>query len=123
MKQGDVMSAGKHDIIIEQGATFTEVYALRDVNHALINLTAYTGAMQIRESAESTATLASSTGTSPTITLTMGGTEGTITVSISATNTAALNFDQAVYDLEITTGTTVTRLLAGNVTLSKEVTR
>jgi hypothetical protein len=117
------MSAGKHDIIIEQGATFTEVYALRDVNHALINLTAYTGAMQIRESAESTTTLASSTGTSPTITLTMGGTAGTITVSISATNTAALNFDQAVYDLEITTGTTVTRLLAGNVTLSKEVTR
>lgn len=117
------MPAGKYDILIEQGATFQEVYTLRDVNKALINLTGYTGEMQIRETVDSTSTLASSTGTSPTITVTLGGAAGTITVSMTSAATAALSFDKAVYDLEITLGSVVTRLLEGVVTLSREVTR
>ena len=36
---------------------------------------------------------------------------------------SALNFDQALYDLEISSGSFVSRILEGQVKLSKEVTR
>ena len=117
------MSAGRFDLIIEQGATYTQTFTYETAAGVPINLTAYTAAMQIRESVESTAVLATSSGTSPSITLTLGGSAGTIIVTMTATVTAAFAFDTAVYDLELTTGTTVLRLLEGEVKLSKEVTR
>jgi hypothetical protein len=44
-----------------------------------------------------------------------------IKMSMTATATAALDFETAVYDLELVSGTTVTRLLEGIVTLSREI--
>ena len=57
--------------------------------------------------------------------ITLGGIEGTLTLAMSATETAVLNFKSGVYDLELTAadGITVTRLLQGRVLLSPEVTR
>jgi len=48
-------------------------------------------------------------------------TDYNIELSMSATATAALDFDTGVYDLELVSGTEVTRLLEGIVTLSREV--
>lgn len=49
---------------------------------------------------------------------------GTITLSISATDTAALTWRQGVYDLELTDGAgVVTRLARGRVAVCPEVTR
>jgi hypothetical protein len=50
-------------------------------------------------------------------------TSGSIGIFISATSSSLLTFASGVYDLEIQTGSLVTRLLQGNVQLSKEVTR
>ena len=50
-------------------------------------------------------------------------TSGTIGVIISAATSSNLTFATAKYDLELTSGTTVTRLIEGDVQLSKEVTR
>jgi hypothetical protein len=48
----------------------------------------------------------------------------TITVTISAADTAAYDFTTGVYDLElVSSGGVVTQLLAGNVTVGSEVTR
>ena len=44
-----------------------------------------------------------------------------VNVSMTATATAALDFETAMYDLELTTGSTTTRLLEGIVTLSQEI--
>jgi len=44
-----------------------------------------------------------------------------IEVSMTASATAALDFETAVYDLELVSGVAVTRLIEGIVTLSKEV--
>ena len=44
-----------------------------------------------------------------------------IEVSMTAAATAALDFEMAVYDLELVSGAEVTRLIEGIVTLSKEV--
>jgi hypothetical protein len=47
---------------------------------------------------------------------------GTINLFISAASSSYLTFNQGVYDLEITSGSVVTRLIQGSVQLSKEVT-
>jgi len=50
--------------------------------------------------------------------------QGIFGIALSADQTAALNFAQAVYDLEIRWATgRVQRLIFGGITLSKEVTR
>jgi hypothetical protein len=121
--RGVIMGAGRLDLVIEQGATFDKTVTWKDSSRAAKDLTAYTAAMQIRDTIDSTSTIASSTGGSPTITITLGGVAGTIQIVIAASVTADFTFDVAVYDLELTTGTTVKRLLEGEVKLSKEVTR
>lgn len=113
--------AGVLHLTIEQGATFDPVMTWKDENGDAINLTGYTARMQIREEVESTTTLHEATTANSEIVL--GGIAGTITFAISAVITAAFTFDTGVYDLELVNGNDVTRLLRGDVVLSKEVTR
>jgi hypothetical protein len=47
----------------------------------------------------------------------------TIAINITATQTTLLTFKTAVYSLEILSGSTVTTLLKGNLTLENEITR
>jgi len=50
-------------------------------------------------------------------------TSGSIGIFISAPSASAFTFNTARYDLEITSGSVVTRILEGQVSLSQEVTR
>lgn len=89
--------------------------------HPPVDLTGFTARMQIRETIESTTTLVSLTEASG---ITLGGTAGTIGITITATATALLDFDSAVYDLEVVSaGGIVTPVVYGNVYLNDEVTR
>jgi hypothetical protein len=128
------MSAGKYSFTIEQGATLDFEIQYRDGNGNPINLTGYSGKMMIRSNyADSNpvtyATLSSSrapdgtglnfsgsNGTTPP-------TSGSIGIFISAASSSAFIFNTAKYDLEITSGSIVTRILEGQVNLSQEVTR
>ena len=47
---------------------------------------------------------------------------GSIGIFISAASSSAFNFNEAKYDLEVVSGSYVTRLLEGRIKLSKEVT-
>lgn len=52
------------------------------------------------------------------------GASGVIEITLTANFTAALNFDQAVYDMEaVSPSGQVTRLIEGPMSLSREVTR
>lgn len=115
------METGTYDFTIYQGATFSRVLTWRDSTNALVNLTGYTARMMIREAIDSTSAFVTLTTENGGIAL--GGAAGTITLAISATATAAITQSQGVYDLELVSGSTVTRLLEGAVTISKEVTR
>ena len=57
-----------------------------------------------------------------TIAYVTDGTDGKIALSLTAAQTAALDFSKAVYDLEVTTGSTVDKWLTGKVILRKEAT-
>jgi hypothetical protein len=119
------MAAGKLDLLIEQGATFKHQLQVKQGSGAsapAVNLTSYSARMQIRPEVESTTIYISLTNQNGRITITP--LTGTLDLLISATDTAALSFDVAYYDIEIVSaGGEVTRLLQGKVKLSKEVTR
>lgn len=87
-----------------------------------VSLAGYTARMQIRPTAEDTATPLASL-VSPTD-IVLDDTLKTITVSISATATAAYTFTTGVYDLELVSGAgVVTKLLSGSVSVLPEVTK
>lgn len=122
------MAAGKYSFIIEQGATTNFGILYQDSNKEYIDLTGFEGRMQLRPSINSSTVylqLSSSLnndGTGITI-----EPSGSISIYISSCTSSMLTFDQAVYDLEIYSGSGacpyVVRLLEGNIKLSKEVTR
>ena len=128
------MSAGRYSFTIEQGATLDFELAYKDSNNDPIDLTGYQGRMQIRPSIGSDTvyiTLSSSLDSDGTGLNFSGSdglnplTSGTIGIFISANSSSQLDFGEAVYDLELATGSDypiVTRLLEGKVQLSKNVT-
>lgn len=84
------------------------------------DLTGWTARMHIREELEDTTTILELT--SPTdIAISLA--DAKITITIDATVTAGLDFETAVYDLEMVNGTDVVRLVEGEIELCKEVTR
>ncbi len=113
--------AGSHDIVCDQGATFTRVFTWEDSTANPIDLTLYTARMQVRATVGSASTLLSLTTENGGISL--GGIAGTITVTATATQTAAITAGCYVYDLEMVTGAVVTRLVQGSFTVDAEVTR
>jgi hypothetical protein len=119
------MAAGIYDIYIEQGATFQRVITWKDSSGNAINLTGYIARMQFRPQITSETILFTATTENGKIVL--GGAAGTVTITITATETAAFDFCSAAYDLELQSsalsGAVVTRLLEGCVNVSKEVTR
>jgi len=128
------MSAGRYSFTIEQGATLDFELAYKDSDNNPVDLTGYQGRMQLRPSAGSDIkyiTLSSSLAADRTGLNFSGSdglnppTSGTIGIFISAESSSLLNFNEAVYDLELATGSEfpiVTRLLEGQVRLSLNVT-
>jgi hypothetical protein len=105
------------EIVIEQGATFNTTINVEDTAGAAINLFGYTANSMMRKSYYSSS--------ATTITSTVTGTaNGEVTLSVSATNTAALTPGRYVYDVIITSPTSVvTRVVEGIVTVLPSVTR
>lgn len=128
------MPAGKYSFIIEQGATLDFEIQYKDSNNNPIDLTGYSGRMQIRSGyadliPTTYLTLSSSIDADGTGLNFSGSSNlnspisGTIGIYISAAKTEALKFNTAQYDLEIASGSKVTRILEGKIKLSQEVTR
>jgi hypothetical protein len=115
------MAAGKYNIVIEQGATFSLPLTWKTSSGVLFNLTGYTARMQVRQHNEATSPLLTLTTENGGIVL--GGAAGTIIVTIAATVTAGLPSGEARYDLELVNGAIVTRLIEGRATISREITR
>jgi len=88
-----------------------------------VSLASFTARMKIRATASSTEVLVSLT--SPSGGIVLDNTNHTITVTISAADTAAYTFSEGVFDLELVSGDAtpvVTKLLSGNVFVLDEIT-
>ncbi len=112
------MSAGQYNTVCEQGATYSRVLTWRDSSSVLVNLTGYTAEMDVRTSSRDlVVTLTTANGR-----ISLGGSAGTITLTLSATETAALAPGCYLYDLLLTSGGgVVTRLVEGAFEISGRV--
>lgn len=116
------MAAATYNFEIEQGATLTKPFVYKTSTSTAINITGYTARMQVRSSVKSADVLLELNTENTRIVL--GGTTGTITLQLTAAVTAAITWTKGVYDLELVNAAgVVTRLLQGEITVSKEVTR
>ncbi len=126
------MAAGNYTFTIEQGTTTDFQIDWKDSNGNPVDLTDYSARMHIRSDYGSTGTLyaelSSTLDTDGTGLNLLGSnssqalTSGSIGVIISAASSSNFTFSEALYDLEMVSGSYVTRLLQGKVKLSKEVT-
>jgi hypothetical protein len=128
--KGEVpLSSGFHKATVLSSSTIS----LNDVNslefsaytsggtlvyYTPVSLAGATARLQIRATEEATAVLLNLV--SPTD-IVLDDTAKTITITISATVTAAFTFLTGVYELEITISGVVTQLLRGSVTVVEEV--
>lgn len=115
--------SGAWNLDVEQGATFDVTLTWKDAGGSPVDLTGYTARAQVRSMVTSAVPLVDMTVGNGRLTL--GGTAGTIRILLDDTTTAAFPAPfSGVWDLEVESGSGVTtRLLAGAVTVTPEVTR
>lgn len=117
------------DICIFQGATFSQTLYWEVGNPPVpVNLSGYTAKLQIRSSHKSKVVILELSTSNGRITLGTGGdmTTGAINLLVSATDTAQLSICddvKPVYDLEMTNGSIVSRIMQGNIIIAPEVTK
>jgi phage tail sheath gpL-like len=115
------MTAGIYNTTIDQGSLWSVVLVYTDSNNTPVNLTGYTAAMQLRQNYNSTT--ADLTLTTANGGITIVGATGTITITATATQTGLLDPGFYVYDLELTSGSNISRLIQGQLTVAEQVTR
>ena len=105
------------NLSIDQGSTFTSDITVKDINGNVFDLTGYTAVAKLAKGYSSTRTR-----TAMTTAFATDRTTGVLTISLTATQTAALDPERYVYDVEIISSTnTVTRVLEGIITVRPEV--
>jgi len=87
------------NLTIDQGATFSSDVTVKDAQDNAFNLTGYTASAKLAKGFASTRTR-----TNMTTSIATDATTGVVTLSLTATETAALDAERYVYDLEITSG-------------------
>lgn len=111
--------AHAYPITIPQGADFEKVwtYYPDGTDSPAKNWTGWTGAAQLRRRIEDTTALA-------TFGVTLGGSAGTVTITLPHATTSALTAGAAYYDVELTdSGGKVMRFVGGKAQITPEVTR
>ena len=108
--------ATKANLIIDQGTSFSTSIDIQDEYGGAIDLTNYSGAAQMRKHYTSSNAVSFS--------VSLGGVEGTLTLSLSANATANIISGRYVYDVELTSSSgQISRVLEGIVTVTPNVTR
>lgn len=113
--------AGTYNITADQGATFSRVITWKDSTGTPINVTGYTARMQVRSIVSSDSVALSLTTENGRIAL--GGSAGTITLTVAASDMDDVSSGTYAYDLELVSAGVVTRLVMGSFIVRAEVTR
>lgn len=111
------MSAS-YNIVCEQGTTFNFIFTIKN-DETPWDLTNYTATMTVRPFVGASTTVVVAT-TSNYITL--GTTNGRVTVNIPASVTAGFKANSNAYDLILDSGTEVKRILEGQFVVTGAVT-
>jgi hypothetical protein len=107
--------ATKANLIIDQGTTFSTSLNLTDENGDILDMNGYVANSQIRKWYTSTNSVSFSTS------INTGA--GTITLELSSNQTSNIASGRYVYDVEISDGISISRIVEGIVTVTPNVTR
>lgn len=116
------MAAAQYNFTIEQGATFVLPIVKKDGTGSPVDFTSYQARMQVRQSPGAEPVLLEATTENNR--LQIDGPHGKVTIVLSALDTEAITWRRGRYDLEmVAPDGTVTRLIEGQITVSREITR
>ena len=110
------MAAYVSNIIIDQGADFTQTYNLEGSNNAPLNLNGYTGASFMKKSPSSLTNTAEFTVSFPS------RSSGQLRISLGSNVTNALKPGRYTYDILINNGSVKTRIVEGSAIVTAGVT-
>lgn len=118
------MSAALYGTVIEQGSAFTRVFTLKDIDGNPVDLTGAVAQWSVKESADIIGTLLLNyKSSSQESHITLGGAAGTITLNLSQSETEALSWTDAVYDIFVTFSNGKRyRILYGGISVTQTVT-
>ena len=104
------------NIVVDQGTTYSSTISVKQSDGTTAkDLTGYTSTAQLRKSYDST--------TSTAFTIAQVDATGVITISLTATETAALKSGRYVYDVESASGSETLRVQEGILTVTPQVTK
>lgn len=112
------MAAGYVNLQIEAGSTFSVEIELDNADGTPTNLTGYTGSCKMRKSYYSNFDVYDLT-----VTILTPETDGKFRLSASSTTTATFKPGRYVYDVEITSGGEVKRVIEGIIVVKPNATR
>ena len=106
------------NLTIDQGTTFSSDVTIKDAAGNLFDLTGYGAEAKMAQGYASTRTR-----TNITATINADPTTGIVTLSLTSAQTSALDAPaRYVYDLEVTSGGTTTRVIEGIINVRPSVT-
>ena len=94
------------NLTIFSGADFRTEFTIQTSAGSSINFTNYTGRSNMKKSA---------IGTANTFGVTLGTTDGKVTLSMGSTETRSLAEGRYLYDVNVSSGSTFFKLIEGNV--------
>ena len=100
------------NLVINTGSDFSTTFTVVDTSNAAFDFTGYTAASQMSKSVAGGATLGAVGTITVGITSALGG---KINISLSEQNTRNLSEGRYVYDVNVKTGTNVSKLVNGNI--------
>jgi hypothetical protein len=103
------------DIYVDQGATFTQDFQVKDSTGAAVDISTYTNP---------TVNIKHFYGTAEGVTASIAvkdATTGLLTVTIPATETAKMNYSRGVYTIKITASAATLVLYSGQVIVSENI--
>lgn len=105
------------NIFIDQHTDFSITVDVTDATGNVLNLTGYTAAAaQMRKTY-------TSSSASATFTTSISASDGKVTLSLTDTQSGALEPGRYVYDMTVTSGSTTTRVIEGQAIVTPSVTR
>jgi hypothetical protein len=116
---GTTLQPKRYDITLYQGDTFRFNLVLNNAS-VPVNITGWTALAQIKKAADNTP------GETPTMTCTVGTTDGKVSVVISGTGTAALQgATEYMYDIQLTDTAAPTAnvrtFIGGKITVTEDI--
>jgi hypothetical protein len=116
------MSAAVYNFELEQGTSLVKSVVWKDSTGTPVPLTGFSARMQVRETIDSDEVLLELSTSNQKIELVP--LLGKVTLRFSPLDTSGAYWTKGRYDLELTSPSgTVTRIIKGKISLSKEITR